>query len=86
MSVSLKVMSLSPVFNTTTTTWLDGVRNAVHSRLELLTMLDILTEPRGTYLLEEETKKKLSFLSQLILLPDMSHIVVEHLRIEHLFV
>ena len=51
-SASLKVTARSAVFMTTTTTCLSGVTNAALSKLSVpATLLRILREPRGMYLL-----------------------------------
>ena len=54
MSASLNETAWSPVFITTTTTFSsgEGVRKAVHSRVELITSLEIWRDPRGTNLLQ----------------------------------
>ena len=56
-SASLNSTASSPVFITITTMLPPGVEKAVHSRLLLpVTLLSILTEPRGTYLLQAKMK------------------------------
>ena len=47
-------MLLSPLFNTTTTTLSVGVRKATHSNVEFTTELNILVEPRGVNLLQND--------------------------------
>ena len=54
-SFSLKITSSSAVFIITTTTCLLGVKNAVHSKVSrIVTSLSILTDPRGTNLLNKK--------------------------------
>ena len=57
-SASLKVTTWSAVFMTTTTTCLSGVTNATLSKLSVpATLLRILREPRGMYLLHVDQQQ-----------------------------